>query len=385
MAKSKPQSKAASPGQTKALSPAADRLSAKSAAQKKSADPKKSLDSALTAKASSANAKAKAKAVEQSQDKTSAKDNGKATGKTNGKVVGGARAQLEVPGSVQSSLRIFQIYYESWQRDLLDPSFAALDNSGLKSELEEFLVLERLAKSDYVKGAKLWGALSWRFTERTGMKSADWVAAIQADRGKDVYFCDPAPVNEALFHNLWLQGEIAHPHFLEVCIAFFKATKLPLETLSAIAPGDQYATANYFVGTPRFWELYLPWVTDLFKVANKNMPPKVRDLMHVKAAEGPHKGMSLMPFILERLFPIFMKTAGKDLSYKKIALPALDAQLNVHLRLLREAKNLAHSSKSAWLGALWVNYRNLYFIQTNGKDWCAKNLRRITPLEIKFN
>ena len=379
MAKSKPQSKAAS--QTKALSPAADRLSAKSAAQKKSTDPKNPLDSALTAKASSA----QVKAVDQSQDKTGGKANEKANGKTNSKVAGSGGPQLEVPGSVKSPLRIFQIYYESWQRDLLDPSFAALDNSGLKSELEEFLVLERLAKSEHVKGAKLWGALSWRFTERTGMKSTDWVAAIQADRGKDVYFCDPAPVNEALYHNLWLQGEIAHPHFLEVCIAFFKATKLPLETLSAIVPGEQYATANYFVGTPRFWELYLPWVTELFKVANKNMPPKERDLMHAKAAEGPHKGMSLMPFILERLFPIFMKTAGKDLSYKKIALPALDAQLNVHLRLLREAKNLAHSSKSAWLAALWVNYRNLYFIQTNGKDWCAKNLRRITPLDIKFS
>ena len=379
MAKSKPQSKAAS--QTKALSPAADRLSAKSAAQKKSTDPKKPLDAAVTAKASSA----QVKAVDQSQDKTGGKANEKANGKTNGKVAGSGGPQLEVPGSVKSPLRIFQIYYESWQRDLLDPSFAALDNSGLKSELEEFLVLERLAKSEHVKGAKLWGALSWRFTERTGMKSTDWVAAIQADRGKDVYFCDPAPVNEALYHNLWLQGEIAHPHFLEVCIAFFKATKLPLETLSAIVPGEQYATANYFVGTPRFWELYLPWVTELFKVANKNMPPKERDLMHAKAAEGPHKGMSLMPFILERLFPIFMKTAGKDLSYKKIALPALDAQLNVHLRLLREAKNLAHSSKSAWLAALWVNYRNLYFIQTNGKDWCAKNLRRITPMDIKFS
>jgi len=379
MAKSKPQSKAAS--QTKALSPAADRLSAKSAAQKKSTDPKKPLDAAVTAKASSA----QVKAVDQSQDKTGGKANEKANGKTNSKVAGSGGPQLEVPGSVKSPLRIFQIYYESWQRDLLDPSFAALDNSGLKSELEEFLVLERLAKSEHVKGAKLWGALSWRFTERTGMKSTDWVAAIQADRGKDVYFCDPAPVIEALYHNLWLQGGIAHPHFLEVCIAFFKATKLPLETLSAIVPGEQYATANYFVGTPRFWELYLPWVTELFKVANKNMPPKERDLMHAKAAEGPHKGMSLMPFILERLFPIFMKTAGKDLSYKKIALPALDAQLNVHLRLLREAKNLAHSSKSAWLAALWVNYRNLYFIQTNGKDWCAKNLRRITPLDIKFS
>lgn len=293
-------------------------------------------------------------------------------------------AKLEVPGSMDSSLRIFQIYYEAWQRDLLDPSFAAIDNSQLHSELEELLIVQRLAKSDYVKGAKLWGALSWRFAERTGMKSADWVAAIHANRGKDVYYCDPAPFNEALFHNLWMQGEMAHPNFLAVCTAFFKATKLPMEMLAAIVPGEHYASANYFVGTPKFWDLYLPWITELLKEANKNMPPKERDLMHAKASEGPHKGMSLTPFILERLFPIFVATVGKELSYQKIALPALDAQLNVHLRLLREAKNLAHSTKSPWLAALWVNYRNLYLIQTNGKDWAAKNLRRITPTEIHF-
>ena len=318
-----PKSKPASSAKlAKPRSPAADRLSAKSAAQQISVDAKKSSD---------------AQAPTKTLSKASLNGKGKAQGLDTAKAKSPAAAgpRLEVPGSVKSPLRIFQIYYESWQRDLLDPSFAAIDNSGLKSELEEFLVLERLAKSDYVKGATLWGALSWRFTERTGMKSADWVAAIQANRGKDVYFCDPAPVNEALFHNLWLQGEIAHPRFLEVCVAFFKATKLPLETLSAIVPGDQYATANYFVGTPRFWELYLPWVAELFKVANKNMPPKERDLMHAKATDGAHKGMSLMPFILERLFPIFMKTAGKELSYQKIALPALDAQLNVHLKLLR--------------------------------------------------
>ena len=101
-------------------------------------------------------------------------------------------------------------------------------------------------------------------------------------------------------------------------------------------------------------------------------------------ADGPHKGLTYVPFILERLFPIFMKSVGKKLSYQKIALPALDNQLNVHLRLLREVKNLAHSTKSPWMAAVWVNYRNLYLMQTNGKDWCAKYLRSITPTEIKF-
>lgn len=167
-------------------------------------------------------------------------------------VAKGKGSKLEVPGSMASPLRIFQIYYEAWQRDLLDPSFATIDNSQLKSELEEFLILERLAKSDYVKGAKLWGALSWRFAERTGMKSADWVAAIQADRGKDVYYCDPAPLNEALFHNLWMQGEMAHPNFLAVCAAFFKATKLPTEMMSASCPGSNTRAPIILWARPSF-------------------------------------------------------------------------------------------------------------------------------------
>jgi hypothetical protein len=33
-----------------------------------------------------------------------------------------------------------------------------------------------------------------------------------------------------------------------------------------------------------------------------------------------HKGATYVPFIVERLFPIFMKTAGKDLKGHKIAL-----------------------------------------------------------------
>ena len=49
--------------------------------------------------------------------------------------------------SLQAPLRIFQIYYEGWQRELLDPNFIALDNGKMSSELMEFAVFERLAKS----------------------------------------------------------------------------------------------------------------------------------------------------------------------------------------------------------------------------------------------
>ena len=289
-------------------------------------------------------------------------------------------------GSLQSPLRLFQIYYEPWQRELLDPNFTALDNSKSDSELLEFAVFEKLAKSEYVKGAQLWGALSWRFAEKTGMSGSDWVKAIEANPGCDIYYCDPFPHNEALFHNLWMQGDTTHPQLMALCQAVFQVADLPVEELTHIYPSNQFSAANYFVGSPKFWAAYLPWIANILSLANKKLPPKVRDLLHSKQADERdlHNGATYVPFIVERLFPVFMKTAGKNLKPFKIALPERERELNVHLKLLREMKDIAHKTNSAWLAACWVNYRNLYLTQANSKEWCEKHLRKINPPDIKF-
>lgn len=290
-------------------------------------------------------------------------------------------------GSLGSDLRIFQIHYESWQKQLLDPAFISLDNAKSTSELLEFDVFLRLFKSDYVKDAKLWGALSWRFAEKTGLSGQDLIKSIQANPGYDVYFCNPVPENEALYHNMWLQGEISHPQFLGLLQAVFKVTGLPLDALIGIESIEKCSVANYFVGTAKFWETYLSWVQNFLNLANKQLPPNVRDLMHSSVADdrGLHGGATYVPFIIERLFPLFMKIHSEQLKGFKISLPERERELNVHVRLLREMKEMAHRTKSAWLAACWVNYRNLYLMQTKGKDWCQNNLNNITPREIKFN
>ncbi|MBU3566582.1 hypothetical protein [Polynucleobacter alcilacus] len=290
-------------------------------------------------------------------------------------------------GSARSSLKIFQIYYENWQRELLDSNFIGLDNGKSDSELLEFAVFDRLAKSEHIKDAQLWGALSWRFTEKTGMSGADLVKNIQDHPGHDVYFCNPFPHNEALFHNLWLQGETTHPQFMALSKAVFQATGLPVAELTNIHTSDQFSAANYFVGTPKFWSLYLPWINNVLSTANKKLPSKVRDLLHSKQADerGIHHGATYVPFIVERLFPIFMKTAGKSLKAYKIALPERERELNVHLKLLREMKDVAHRTKSAWMAVCWANYRNLYLTQVSGKEWSKKYLRALTPTEVNFS
>ncbi|PUE11056.1 hypothetical protein B9Z51_01625 [Limnohabitans sp. T6-5] len=292
----------------------------------------------------------------------------------------------EPPRALNSPIRIFQIYFEGWQRELLDPAFYPLDNSRNSSELMEFNVFEQLQRNAATQGAVLWGALSWRFAEKTGMQGAELVKQIVDHPGYDVYFCNPHPNNEGVYHNMWVQGEVSHPQFLELARLFYAAAGLDDKELIAIEPSSNFSAANYFVASPKFWSLFIPFVKRVLVTADKRLDPKIRDLIHSKVADDKalHAGATYIPFIVERLFMVFMRSEGKGLKAYKVALPERERELNVHLKLLREMKDVAHKTQSAWLAACWVNYRNLYLSQTNGKAWCEKYLRAITPTEVKF-
>lgn len=282
--------------------------------------------------------------------------------------------------------KIFQIFYEPMQRELLDPAFIPLDNRGKPSQYLEFDLFGRLAISDQVENVPLWGALSWRFTEKTGLSGANLLHIIEENPGQDVYFCNPYPKHEALFHNLWVQGETAHPRFLELSRAFLLAADLPVQETEVIWPSSIYSSANYFVGTPAFWKSYLGFVSKAIRRADAALPVEIKAQLESTEADDRniHSGSSYMPFIVERLFPLFLRSVGKDLKAFKIPLPVLEEELDVHLRLLRQMKDEAHRSKSVWLAACWANYRSLYFTQQHGADWTRKYLRAVTPLEFKF-
>lgn len=286
------------------------------------------------------------------------------------------------PGSV----RIFQIYYHDEHQQALDPAFVPYDSGGNPSELQEFAVFENLAQNGKVAGAQYWGALSWRFHEKTGMSGKEWLAAMAARPGFDAYFCNPHPNFEALYQNLWVRGEVALPSFMLVARAFFEAAGLPVERLMALQPASTFASANYFVATPSFWEAYLRFVRRAIDNAERRMPSRIRVLLHSKQADpdGDHFGATYLPFIVERLFAEFLATDGAAFKVSKVPLPAREKEMDGHMRLLREMKDVACKTKSIWMASCWVNYRNVYLGQTRGLEWCNKYLPSMTPVEAKF-
>ena len=301
---------------------------------------------------------------------------------TNGKVVPKPKAAKPTP----NKLRIFQIHYQPEQVAQLDPAFEAYDNTDDPSPLLEFNVFRKLHQSELVKGAELWGALSWKFTQKTGLSGADLRGIIASKPGHDVYYCNPYPELEAQYHNLWLQGETAHPNFLVLCQEFFEVTGIRLDHLKAFVPSNLFTASNYFVASPRFWAAYMNFVEDAIAKAESRMSKTARAMIYSSAADriGVHAGASYLPFIVERLFAVFLAEHEKEFSAYKFALPAKEEGLNVHLKLLRQMKDLSVKNKSLWMATCWVNYRNLYMSNSYGADWCRKYLKNVTPTEFKY-
>ncbi|MCS6764148.1 MAG: hypothetical protein MO853_09575 [Candidatus Protistobacter heckmanni] len=93
------------------------------------------------------------------------------------------------------------------------------------------------------------------------------------------------------------------------------------------------------------------FVRTALAAAEQVLPDAMRGLLHSRRADqrGLHGGATYLPFIVERLFPVFTQTAGAQLRGCKIALPARESEMNVHLQLLREMKDVAHRTRSPWL------------------------------------
>ena len=281
---------------------------------------------------------------------------------------------------------VYQIHFEPSQRASLDPAFIPLDNADRVDPLFEFAVFERLAADDGVRLAPMWGAVSWRFGAKTGLTGQQWLDQMRQLPGADVYFCNPSPENEGLYASPWQQGVAKHPRLKELAGQVVACSGIDARELEDILPSQAFSSCNYFVGNARFWALYLPFVRGVVEAARRRLPAAVLAELDSSKADpmGLHPGATYWPFIVERLFTLFLNRHAGEVKAQKIPLPALEARLNAHLKRLREMKDVAHRTRSQWLYGCWLNYRNLYLLHAAGKEWCSRHLPALVSKEVRF-
>lgn len=284
-----------------------------------------------------------------------------------------------------SALKICQIYYKDEQRTLLDPSFEPLDNRGHSDPSLEFAVFKRLFGGSNFSGDGYFGALSWRFSEKTGLDGGSLNSYISSHPDVDFFYMNPYPHNEALHQSLWVQGETAHPGFLEVSEAFFVAAGLEPSDLYHFTPSKSFSVCNYFVARLVFWKAFIPFVQRCLEMAEANMTPKLRNKMHSSDGDwkGIHKGATYIPFIIERLLPVFLRSPeGRLLRTHQIPLPVKEAKLNDDLLELREMKDVAILARSTPILDLWREKREAYCSIYFSKSWNERNMRLLNEAPV---
>lgn len=284
------------------------------------------------------------------------------------------------------AIKVFNIYYREEQKAALDKDFVPYDNSGNNSHLLEFDVFRKLHGSEQTRDLKYWGALSWKFQQKTGLTGRALLDIIEANPGHDCYFCNPHPEIESIYHNVWVQGEAVHPNFLSLSRAFFKAAELNQNLLDAITPSKYFASANYFVANAGFWHAYLAFISQVLDKAEKNLSLQVKQAMHSSYADSGslHADAGYWPFIIERLFSVFLIMRSHEFGVFKFPVVGSRLEENVHHKLLLQMKDAAWQSKSNWLAVCWVNYRNLYLNEVYGREWVRVHLEAITPNKVEF-
>lgn len=288
--------------------------------------------------------------------------------------------------TLASPISVFQIYFEPSQQSALDAAFTPLDNSGVADPLLEFAVLRGLAQRPAVRKSRLWGAVSWKFREKTGMQGKSYLEQIEAHPGFDVYYCNPYPENEGLYASPWQQAFAKHPGFRLLAAQVLSASGQDPKMLDDVVPSVRFSSCNFFVGNEHFWDTYVPFVEGFVTNATKSLPPSVLDALNSRSADphGLHPGATYWPFIIERLFTLYLVKHQGDIRAFKVKLPGPEAKLNAHVKRLREMKDVAHHTKSQWLSSCWLQYRNLFLLQAAGQEWCRLHLKDLTPSQLRF-
>jgi len=213
-------------------------------------------------------------------------------------------------------MKIFQVYYKHEQLDSLDPAFSPYDNTANPHpELREWYTIKEIYTWAKQLELSMWGTVSWKFRQKTGITGEDFVKFIENNPGHDVYFINPAVINEAVFANSWEQGDIHHAGISQLANKFLtQIGYVDVDVKAMVLDRTRTSFSNYFVGTAEFWNRYIAFIDKIFIEADKD--PKFKQSVFGTGTSNYAADRSLpnFIFIVERLLSIFIELDLRTLS-----------------------------------------------------------------------
>jgi len=259
----------------------------------------------------------------------------------------------------QPRAHIFQIYYSSETRALLDPSYIPLDNqANERPDWREYWPIRNYFLKNPPAAGDHYGFLSPAFEAKTRLPSDTVRSFLQANLGDaDVVLFSPFYDQIAFFLNQWEQGAMAHK---TSSFAFEQSLALiapQFRILESVGCSRNTVFCNYFIATGAFWAEWLERCELIFACAERADTPLGRALaapVDYNSAAAP-----LKVFIIERVASALLATQPrwKVKAYNSMLLPYSSSPIST----LGAELAALDALKIAYLEESHEQYRQAFF------------------------
>lgn len=259
-------------------------------------------------------------------------------------------------------IAIYQPYHDDLSLRHVDPMARPLDwTRNPRPALREGAIYLHVGGNLETFRASYMGVFSPKFSVKSVVPMADFVAFVRRNPGHDVYFINPFPHTPYFAFNVWDQGEIAHPGLVDLAKRCFRSTgMLPPDVFDMRHDQTTAAYCNFWIGTPEFFRFYLDHVVSLVSLVDG---PLGGDLCR----ETPHNfgKAPYFPFIIERLFSSLLSSQNRfsALGYSFTEQQILDSCI------LDEQREMVRANKTVvdeWdTQGAWTPARRLKMIEDN--------------------
>jgi len=208
---------------------------------------------------------------------------------------------------MSTNIEIYQIYFKPELKEHLDPRFTPLDNTANpRPDLREWYNWDQEHETILEKGLDLWGFVSWKFKQKTGLDGDQVFNFIEKNPGYDVYLFNPCIINEAVFLNSWEQGDIHHPNISDIGNKFLRKLGHDYDVREYVIDRRKNVFANYVVGSSKFWTGFMEFSRRLFTEADKDLEFKEQVFGAGRSNYAHDKSLPNFTFLIERLIPSYI-------------------------------------------------------------------------------
>lgn len=158
-----------------------------------------------------------------------------------------------------SKIKAFTIAYNHEIFSSTVSPFIPLDHTANeRNDWQEYWPIRKYLHTNQLEEDSLYGFLSPRFTEKTGLSGSqlvDFVAKEGFD--KDIVTISPQPDMGAMFLNVFKQNELFDPGFCKTVDHIFKIIGINIDCQSCVMDSTHIVFSNYFFAKPSFWRRWL--------------------------------------------------------------------------------------------------------------------------------